>query len=164
MSATGLREPPAAKALLIAAAVAYVALMLVLPLGAVLTEALRKGWQAWLAAVSQPDAHASIRLTLIVAAISVPLNTVCGLAAAWAIAKFEFRGKTTLVALIELPFSVSPVVSGLVFVLLFGAQGWFGGWLDRHDIHIIFALPGLVLAPLFINYPFVALLLIPLIS
>ena len=130
MSAAGLREPRAAKALLIAAAVAYVGLMLVLPLGAVLTEALRKGWQTWLAAVSDPDARASIRLTLIVAAISVPLNTVFGLAAAWAIAKFDFRGKTTLIALIELPFSVSPVVSGLVFVLLFGAQGWFGPWLQ----------------------------------
>ena len=123
MSATGLREPPAAKALLIVAAVAYVALMLVLPLGAVLTEALRKGWETWLAAVSEPDPRASIRLTLIVAAISVPLNTIFGLAAAWAIAKFDFRGKAALIAMIEIPFSVSPVVSGLVFVLLFGAQG-----------------------------------------
>src|SRR3982751_3740939 len=164
MNATGLREPPAAKALLIAAAVVYVGLMLVLPLGAVLTEALRKGWQTWLAAVSQPDARASIRLTLIVAAISVPLNTVCGLAAAWAIAKFDFRGKTALIALIELPFSVSPVVSGLVFVLLFGAQGWFGPWLQAHDIHIIFALPGLVLATLFVTFPFVARQLIPLMT
>jgi sulfate transport system permease protein len=164
MSAAGLREPRAAKALLIAAAVAYVGLMLVLPLGAVLTEALRKGWQTWLAAVSDPDARASIRLTLIVAAISVPLNTVFGLAAAWAIAKFDFRGKTTLIALIELPFSVSPVVSGLVFVLLFGAQGWFGPWLQEHDVRIIFALPGLVLATVFVTFPFVARQLIPLMT
>src|SRR3954447_19839387 len=111
MSATGLREPPAAKALLIAAALVYVLLMLVLPLGAVLTEALRKGWRAWLAAVSEPDARASIRLTLIVAAISVPLNTIFGLAASWAISKFDFPGKTVLIAFIELPFSVPPVVS-----------------------------------------------------
>jgi sulfate transport system permease protein len=138
--------------------------MLLLPLGAVLTEALRKGWQMWLAAVSNPDARASIKLTLIVAAISVPLNTLCGVAAAWAISKFDFRGKTALVALIELPFSVSPVVSGLVFVLLFGAQGWFGPWLQAHDIHIIFAVPGLVLATLFVTFPFVARQLIPLMS
>ena len=164
MTAAGLREPPAAKALLIAAAIAYVALMLLLPLGAVLFEALRKGWQLWLAAVTEPDARASIKLTLIVAAISVPLNTVFGIAAAWAIAKFDFRGKTALIALIELPFSVSPVVSGLVFVLLFGAQGWFGPWLETHDIRIIFALPGLVLATLFVTFPFVARQLIPLMT
>jgi sulfate/thiosulfate transport system permease protein len=164
MSARGLREPPAAKALLIVAALVYVALMLLLPLGAVLFEALRKGWEAWFAAVSDPDARASIRLTLIVAAISVPLNTIFGLAAAWAIAKFDFRGKTALVALIEIPFSVSPVVSGLVFVLLFGAQGWFGSWLDAHDIRIIFALPGLVLATLFVTFPFVARQLVPLMT
>src|SRR5206468_349121 len=135
---------------------------LLLPLGAVLFEALRKGWEAWLAAVSEPDARSSIRLTLIVAAVAVPLNTLFGLAAAWAVAKFDFRGKTALVSLIELPFSVSPVVSGLVFVLLFGAQGWFGPWLERNDIHIIFALPGLVLATLFVTFPFVARQLIPL--
>lgn len=164
MTAAGLREPPAAKALLIVAAVAYVAVMLLLPLGAVLYEALRKGWELWLAAVSEPDALASIRLTLIVAAIAVPLNTIFGLAAAWAIAKFDFRGKTALIALIELPFSVSPVVSGLVWVLLFGAQGWFGPWLDRHDIRIIFALPGLVLATMFVTFPFIARELIPLMT
>lgn len=164
MTASGLREPPAAKALLILIAMAYVALMLLLPLGAVLVEALRHGWQAWVAAVTEPDARASIRLTLIVAAISVPLNTVFGIAAAWAISKFHFRGKTALIALIELPFSVSPVVSGLVFVLLFGAQGWFGPWLERHDIRIIFALPGLVLATLFVTFPFVARQLIPLMT
>jgi sulfate transport system permease protein len=164
MTAAGLREPPAAKVLLILAAVLYVVLMLILPLGAVLYEALRKGWEMWLAAVTEPDARSSIRLTLIVAAISVPLNTVCGIAAAWAISKFDFRGKTALVALIELPFSVSPVVSGLVFVLLFGAQGWFGPWLQDHDIHIIFALPGLVLATMFVTFPFVARQLIPLMT
>jgi sulfate transport system permease protein len=164
MSSRGLREPGWAKALLIVAALAYVAVMLLLPLGAVLFEALRKGWDMWLAAVTAPDARASIRLTFIVAAISVPLNTIFGLAAAWAVAKFDFRGKTVLVALIELPFSVSPVVAGLVFVLLFGAQGWFGSWLAEHDIHIIFALPGLVLATLFVTFPFVARQLIPLMS
>lgn len=164
MTAVGLRETGWAKALLIAAALAYVALMVVLPVGAVLFEALRKGWDAWFAAVSDPDARASIRLTLIVAAIAVPLNTIFGIAAAWAIAKFDFRGKTGLVALIELPFSVSPVVSGLVFVLLFGAQGWFGPWLEAHDIRIIFALPGLVLATLFVTFPFVARQLVPLMS
>ena len=164
MTAAGLREPPAAKALLILVALAYVALMLLLPLGAVMYEALRKGWEIWLAAVSEPNARASIRLTLIVAAIAVPLNTIFGLAAAWAIAKFDFRGKTALIALIELPFSVSPVVSGLVWVLLFGAQGWFGPWLDAHDIRIIFALPGLVLATMFVTFPFVARQLIPLMS
>lgn len=164
MTAASLREPPAAKALLILAAVLYVVLMLILPLGAVLYEALRKGWEIWLAAVTEPDARSSIRLTLIVAAISVPLNTACGIAAAWAISKFDFRGKTALVALIELPFSVSPVVSGLVFVLLFGAQGWFGPWLQDHDIHIIFALPGLVLATMFVTFPFVARQLIPLMT
>ena len=164
MTARGLREPAAAKALLILAAVAYVLLMLILPLGAVLFEALHKGWDAWWAAVSEPDARSSIRLTLIVAAISVPLNTAFGIAAAWAVSKFDFRGKAALIALIELPFSVSPVVSGLVFVLLFGAQGWFGPWLQEHDIHIIFALPGLVLATLFVSFPFVARQLIPLMT
>jgi sulfate transport system permease protein len=163
-AARGLREPPAAKALLIAVAVAYVTLMLLLPLGAVLTEAFRKGWQLWLAAISDHDARASIKLTLLVAGIAVPLNTIFGIAAAWAIAKFDFRGKTALVAFIELPFSVSPVVSGLVFVLLFGAQGWFGPWLQRHDIRIIFALPGLVLATVFVTFPFVARQLIPLMA
>jgi sulfate transport system permease protein len=164
MTRPGLREPAAAKALLILSAIAYVAIMLLLPLGAVMFQALRKGWDLWLASVAQPDSLASIRLTLIVAAISVPLNGIFGIAAAWAIAKFDFRGKTALVALIELPFSVSPVVSGLVFVLLFGAQGWFGPWLEAHDIRIIFALPGLVLATMFVTFPFVARQLIPLMT
>jgi len=164
MSAAGLREPLAARAALIVIAVAYVALMLLLPLGAVLFEALRGGWNAWWSAVTDTDARESIKLTLIVAAISVPLNTIFGIAAAWAIAKFDFRGKAALIALIELPFSVSPVVSGLVFVLLFGAQGWFGPWLQEHDIRIIFALPGLVLATLFVTFPFVARQLVPLMA
>jgi sulfate/thiosulfate transport system permease protein len=164
MPAAGLRELPIIKALLIAGAIGYVALILLLPLGAVLTEAFKQGSSAWMAAISTPDALSSIKLTLIVAAISVLLNTIFGIAAAWAIAKFDFRGKAALVALIELPFSVSPVVSGLVFVLMFGAQGWFGPWLEAHDIHIIFALPGLVLATLFVTFPFVARQLIPLMT
>jgi sulfate transport system permease protein len=122
---SNLREPASVKALLIAAALAYIALMLLLPLGAVLAEAFREGLGAWREAIVEPDARAAIRLTFLVAAISVPLNMVFGIAAAWAISKFDFPGKTLLVTLIELPFSVSPVVSGLVFVLLFGAQGWF---------------------------------------
>jgi sulfate transport system permease protein len=164
MSARGLREPLAARALLIGAALLYVGVMLLLPLGAVLAEAFRKGWNAWWVAVSDPDALSSIKLTLIVAAVAVPLNTIFGIAAAWAISKFDFPGKTPLVAFIELPFSVSPVVSGLVFVLIFGAQGWFGPWLQDHDIHIIFALPGLVLATVFVTFPFVARQLIPLMT
>jgi sulfate transport system permease protein len=164
MTAAGLRESRAAKALLIMAAISYILVMLLLPLGAVLFEALRHGWNAWWDAVNQADARTSIKLTLLVAAISVPLNTTFGIAAAWAITKFHFRGKTALIALIELPFSVSPVVSGLVFVLLFGAHGWFGPWLEAHDIRIIFALPGLVLATLFVTFPFVARQLIPLMS
>ncbi len=164
MRSAGLREPPAAKAALIVAALLYVGVMLVLPLAAVLTQALSAGWQAWLAAIREPDARAAIRLTLLVAAIAVPLNTVFGVAASWAIAKFDFRGKAALITFIELPFSVSPVVSGLVFVLLFGAQGWFGEWLTERDIRIIFALPGLVLATVFVTFPFVARQLIPLMT
>ncbi|MBV9527513.1 sulfate ABC transporter permease subunit CysW [Sphingomonas sp.] len=164
MTRAGLREPAAVKALLILAALAYVAAMLLLPLGAVLYEAFLRGMGAWWAAIRDPDAKASIWLTLVVAAVSVPLNTMFGLAAAWAIAKFDFRGKTALITLIEIPFSVSPVVSGLVFVLIFGAQGWFGPWLDRHDVHIIFALPGLILATVFVTFPFVARQLIPLMA
>jgi sulfate/thiosulfate transport system permease protein len=159
-----LREPAAVKALLIAAALAYFALMLLLPLGTVIAEGLKKGVQAWLAAVNEPDAHSAIKLTLTVAAIAVPLNTVFGVAAAWLISKYEFRGKPMLTTLIDLPFSVSPVVSGLVFVLLFGAQGWFGTWLQDHDVEVIFALPGLVLATVFVTFPFVARQLIPLMT
>jgi sulfate transport system permease protein len=160
--ASHLREPGWAKVLLIMAALGYVALMLLLPLGAVLAQAFAAGWTAWLAAVTEPDARSAIRLTLLVAAIAVPLNMIFGIAAAWAVAKHDFRGKTLLVTLIELPFSVSPVVSGLVFVLLFGAQGWFGEWLQDRNIAIIFALPGIVLATVFVTLPFVARQLIPL--
>ena len=163
-SRSTLREPPIVKALLMAAAFAYIALMLLLPLWAVMSEAFRAGAKAWAAAVTEPDARAAIKLTLLVAAIAVPLNTIFGVAAAWAISKFQFRGKAVLIAFIELPFSVSPVVSGLVWVLLFGAQGWFGTWLIDRDIQIIFALPGLVLATVFVTFPFVARQLIPLMT
>ena len=159
-----LKEPAAVKALLIAVAFAYLILMLMLPLGTVLAEGLKRGWAAWLAAVNEPDARSAIKLTLTVAAISVPLNTVFGIAAAWLISKYDFRGKPMLITLIDLPFSVSPVVSGLVFVLIFGAQGWFGEWLQEHDIEVIFALPGLVLATVFVTFPFVARQLIPLMT
>ena len=159
-----LREPAIVKALLILAAFSYIALMLLLPLGAVLAEALKKGVALWLESVTEPDARSAIWLTLTVAAISVPLNTVFGIAAAWFISKYDFRGKPLLITLIELPFSVSPVVSGLVFVLLFGAQGWFGEWLIERDIEVIFAIPGLVLATVFVTFPFVARQLIPLMT
>ena len=159
-----LREPAIVKALLILAAFSYIAIMLLLPLGAVLAEALKKGVALWLESVTEPDARSAIWLTLTVAAISVPLNTVFGIAAAWFISKYDFRGKPLLITLIELPFSVSPVVSGLVFVLLFGAQGWFGEWLIERDIEVIFAIPGLVLATVFVTFPFVARQLIPLMT
>ena len=161
---SNLREPAIVKALLIIAALSYIGLMLLLPLGAVLTEALSEGLSAWGAAVTEPVARSAIQLTLLVAAIAVPLNMIFGVAAAWAISKYDFRGKTILITLIEIPFSVSPVVSGLVFVLLFGAQGWFGEWLIANDVEIIFALPGLVLATVFITLPFVARQLIPLMT
>jgi sulfate transport system permease protein len=132
------------------------------PLAAVFTEAFRKGVAAYFAAFSEPDALAAVRLTLLTAVIAVPLNLLFGVAAAWAIAKFEFRGKNLLITLIDLPFAVSPVISGLIFVLLFGLQGWFGPWLAEHDIKLIFAVPGLVLATIFVTFPFVARELIPL--
>ncbi|WP_456306319.1 sulfate ABC transporter permease subunit CysW [Muricoccus roseus] len=135
---------------------------LALPLAAVFTEALRRGWGTVLEAYSDPDAMAAIQLTLLVAAIAVPVNTLGGIAAAWCVAKYEFPGKRLLVALIELPFSVSPVISGMVFVLIFGAQGWLGPWLQSRNIQIVFALPGLVLATVFVTFPFVARTLIPL--
>lgn len=146
---------------LIAVSLAFLLLFLLLPLAAVFVEAAARGWKAYGAAITEPDALAAIRLTLLVAAIAVPFNTVVGIAAAWAIAKFEFRGKNLLISLIDLPFSVSPVISGLVFVLLFGAQGYFGNWLQAHDVKIIFALPGLILATVFVTFPFVARELIP---
>jgi sulfate transport system permease protein len=135
---------------------------LLLPLVAVLVEAFRKGWEAYASALFDPDALSALRLTLLVAAISVPLNLVFGVCAAWAIAKFEFRGKHFLVTLIDLPFSISPVIAGLIYVLVFGAQGWFGPWLAEHDIKIIFAVPGIVLATIFVTFPFIARELIPL--
>jgi sulfate transport system permease protein len=143
-------------------AVAIMGGLIILPLIAVFHDAFAKGLGAFLAALKEPDAQAAIRLTLLVAAISVPLNAVFGVAAAWAIAKFEFKGKSLLLTLIDLPFSISPVVSGLVWVLLFGAQGFFGEWLLDHDVKIIFALPGLVLATILVTFPFVARELIPL--
>ncbi len=155
-------EPAWLRATLIGIAMAFFALFLLLPLATVFHEALRKGWQVYLQALVEPDARASIALTLLVAAISVPLNLVFGVAAAWAIAKFDFRGKKYLVTLIDLPFSVSPVVAGLIFVLLFSAHGWFGGWLQANDLKILFAVPGMVLATIFVTFPFVARELIPL--
>lgn len=149
---------------LIALAIAFLALFLVLPLVAVFAEALSRGLGAYAAAVVEPDALAAIRLTLLVAAISVPLNIVFGISAAWAIAKFDFPGKSLLTTFIDLPFSVSPVVAGLIYVLLFGAHGWFGPWLRANDIQIIFAVPGIVLATIFVTFPFVARELIPLMA
>jgi sulfate transport system permease protein len=150
------------RVVLITLALLFMGLFLVLPLAAVFTEALRKGLDAYLKALQDEDAWSAIRLTLITAAIAVPLNLVFGVAAAWAIAKFEFRGKALLTTLIDLPFSVSPVVAGLIYVLMFGAQGWFGPWLQAHDIKIIFAVPGIVLATVFVTFPFIARELIPL--
>jgi sulfate transport system permease protein len=149
------------RAVLIGVSLAFLSLFLLLPLATVFIEAGSKGWEAWRAAITEPDALSAIRLTLTVAAIAVPFNIVVGIAAAWAVAKFEFRGKDLLVSLIDLPFSVSPVISGLVFVLLFGAQGYFGPWLQANDLKIVFALPGLILATVFVTFPFVARELIP---
>ena len=156
------REATWVRVLLLTLALGWVTLLLVLPLAAVFAEALRQGVAAWWAALQEPDAWAAIRLTLLTAAIAVPLNLVFGVCAAWAIAKFEFRGKTVLVTLIDLPFSVSPVVAGLIYVLVFGAQGWLGPWLAEHGIRVIFAVPGIVLATVFVTFPFVARELIPL--
>ncbi len=161
------RKAPTAEATwvkwtLIGLALGFIFLFLILPLAAVFTEALRKGFGAYLEALKEPDAWTAIRLTLITAAIAVPLNLVFGIAAAWAIAKFEFRGKAFLTTLVDLPFSVSPVVAGLVYVLLFGAHGWIGPWLQAHDIKIVFAVPGIVLATVFVTFPFIARELIPL--
>ncbi|HSB37431.1 MAG TPA: sulfate ABC transporter permease subunit CysW [Thermoanaerobaculia bacterium] len=157
-----LSEPHILRGLLIGAALLYLGVFLFVPLAAVFAQALEKGFGAYLAALREPDALAAIRLTLLTAAIAVPLNLVFGVAAAWAIAKFEFSGKSVLVTLIDLPFSVSPVISGLIYVLLFGLHGWLGPWLDRHDLKIIFAVPGIVLATVFVTFPFVARELIPL--
>jgi sulfate/thiosulfate transport system permease protein len=155
-------EAPWVRYTLIGVALIFVVLFLILPLAAVFTEALRKGIGAYLEALREPDAWSAIKLTLITAAIAVPLNLVFGVAAAWAIAKYEFWGKSFLTTLVDLPFSVSPVVAGLIYVLIFGAQGWFGPWLQAHDIKIIFAVPGIVLATVFVTFPFIARELIPL--
>jgi sulfate transport system permease protein len=162
MGRSTLREPLAVKLVLIGVALLYIGVMLVMPLMAVLVQAFAEGIGAWREAIVEPDAISAIKLTLLVAAIAVPLNLIFGVAAAWAIAKFDFPGKALLLTLIEVPFAVSPVVSGLIYVLLFGAQGWFGPWLQEHDIAIIFALPGLVLATVFVTFPFVARQLVPL--
>ena len=155
-------ESPAVRWLLTALALGFMGLFLVLPLAAVFVEALKAGWGAYWAALKEPDALAAMRLTLLTAAIAVPLNLVFGVAAAWCIARFEFKGKAFLTTLIDLPFSVSPVVAGLIYVLVFGAQGWLGPWLAAHDIKVVFAVPGIVLATVFVTFPFVARELIPL--
>lgn len=161
-SQRGTEESPLAKWTLIGIAMLFCLVFLFLPLANVFAQAFAKGWNVYLGALTHPDSWAAIKLTLLVAAISVPLNVIFGLAAAWAIAKFEFRGKALLITLIDLPFAVSPVVAGLMFVVLFGLQGFFGGWLSDHDIKIIFAVPGIVLATVFITFPFVARELIPI--
>ncbi|WP_421699373.1 sulfate ABC transporter permease subunit CysW [Ancylobacter sp.] len=163
MSTSPVRDEPAlVKALVIGLAIGVVGLLIVLPLIAVFAQAFTKGWDAYLAALVEPDALAAIRLTLLVTALSLTANTVMGLVMAWAITKFEFRGKNLLISLIDLPFSVSPVVAGLVFVLLFGAQGYFGPWLIDNGWKIIFSWPGITLATIFVTFPFVARELIPL--
>jgi len=155
-------EPPAVRRLLIGVTLLFLTLFLFVPLAAVFYEALRKGLGVYVAAITDPYALAAIRLTLLCAAIAVPLNLVFGATAAWAIAKFEFAGKSVLITLIDLPFAVSPVIAGLIYVLLFGAQGWLGPWLAAHDLKIIFAVPGIVLATVFVTFPFIARELIPL--
>ncbi|MGH6753012.1 MAG: sulfate ABC transporter permease, partial [Bradyrhizobium sp.] len=163
MSPDNLRtEPGPIRFVIIGLAVTFLSVFVVLPLVVVFASAFSKGIGAYVAALAEPEALAAIKLTLLVAAISVTLNLVFGVIAAWAIAKFDFTGKTFLITLIDLPFSVSPVISGLVFVLLFGAQGFFGTWLQAHDVHILFAVPGIALATIFVTFPFVARELIPL--
>ena len=159
---TATTEAPIVRRTLIGVTLAFLSLVLLAPLILVFVEALRGGFEKYFAALWEPDAAAAVRLTLTVAAIAVPLNLVFGVAAAWAIAKFNFRGKTLLVTLIDLPFSVSPVVSGLIYVLIFGAQGLLGPWFTAHHIQVIFATPGIVLASVFVTFPFVARELIPL--
>ena len=156
------RETPVVKWLILGTALTFFAVFLLMPLIAVFVEALRKGWETYVTALVDPDALSALRLTLLAAAIALPLNLVFGVCAAWAIARFEFRGKHFLITLIDLPFSVSPVIAGLIYVLVFGAQGWLGPWLAEHDIKIVFAVPGIVLATVFVTFPFVARELIPL--
>lgn len=157
-------DSPWTRAALISFATGYIGIFLILPLVTVFSAALGSGIRAAAAAVAEPDALAAIRLTLLVAAIAVPLNVAFGIAAAWSISKFDFRGKSVLVSLIDIPFSVSPVISGLIYVLVFGMQGWLGPWLRSHDVTVIFALPGIVLATTFVTFPFVARELIPLMT
>ena len=160
-AAAATTEPRAVRWLLTLVALGFLGLFLVLPLASVFAEALSKGWQAYAAAVREPEALSALRLTLLTAAIAVPLNLVFGVCAAWAVARFEFRGKNLLVSLIDLPFAISPVISGVIFVLLFGRQGLLGPWLQAHDVKIIFAVPGIALATVFVTFPFVARELIP---
>src|SRR4051794_4377542 len=155
-------EPPWVRRTLIGVSLAFLSLFLFLPLAFVFQQALGKGLDVYWAALVDPNAFAAIKLTLLAAVIAVPLNLVFGIAAAWSIAKFQFPGKSALITLIDLPFSVSPVVAGLIYVLVFGLQGWFGGWLREHDLKVIFAVPGIVLATIFVTFPFVARELIPL--
>jgi len=157
-----LSDPDWVRYTLIGIALSIIGLFLVFPLVIVLIEAFAKGWSAYSTSLTHPDALSAMRLTLLVALVTVPLTTVFGVSAAWAIARFDFRGKSLLITLIDLPFSVSPVIAGLIYVLIFGAQGWLGPWLSEHDIKIIFAVPGIILATLFVTFPFVARELIPL--
>ncbi|MCM0083821.1 sulfate ABC transporter permease subunit CysW [Geomonas sp. Red32] len=159
---SGIAEPAWVRYLLLAVALSFLTLFLMLPLAAVFVQALDKGWEAYLEALKDPDTFSAIKLTLVAAACSVPVNLVFGVTAAWAIAKFAFPGKSLLITLIDLPFSVSPVVSGLIYVLIFGLQGWLGPWLQAHDVKIIFAVPGIILATIFVTFPFIARELIPL--
>jgi sulfate transport system permease protein len=162
MTASRTGEPRWVRAALTAVALAFVALFLVVPLVAVFVEAFSRGWRAYLAALRDPDALAALRLTLLAAAIAVPVNLLFGVCAGWAVGKFRFRGRQLLVTLIDLPFAVSPVIAGIVFVLLFGRQGYFGPWLLARDVQIIFAVPGIVLATMFVSLPFVAREIIPI--
>lgn len=155
-------EPGWIRWTLIALSVAFLSLFLLMPLAAVFSEALRKGWGVYVAAIREPDAVSAMQLTLLATVIAVPLNVVFGVSAAWAVTKFDFRGKQVLLTLIDLPFAVSPVIAGLIYVLIFGLQGWFGEWLLDHDLKVVFAVPGIVLATLFVTFPFVARELIPL--
>ena len=156
------KDPAVVRWLLTALALGLLGLFIVLPLAAVFVQALSKGVAVYLAAIREPDTLSAIKLSLLAAGIAVPLNLVFGVAAAWTVTKFQFKGRTVLTSLIDIPFAVSPVVSGLIYVLIFGAQGWFGNWLSAHDIRIIFAVPGIVLATVFVTFPFVARELIPL--
>jgi sulfate/thiosulfate transport system permease protein len=157
-----LTEPSIVRWTVTAVTIAFVVVFLVVPLVAVFAQAFAKGWEAYRAAILEPDALAALRLTLLAAAIAVPLNVVFGIAAGWAIGKFQFPGRHVLLTLIDLPFAVSPVISGLVFVLLFGRRGWVGGWLMNHGMQIVFAVPGIVLATIFVSFPFVAREIIPI--